>query len=244
MYFGNLGTYFERHAPFGNHPTLTTELVVYWPLNETSGTRFDILRTHPLTSNGGVGYASGKSGNAASLVAASSQYLSGSAIAELNDQWTVSIWAKYNGFGTAPGGWFFNGTGELDMGLYIVPDVIAIGDVGVFLPPNSIATTTLIYSGGSLLTSGAFNHIVARYDGTNSTPSNRPTLNINGVSVNFSVTGTPPASVQIGSGMQLGRGLTVNDKTTGLVDEIAVWSRVITDAECSALYDSGNGLFY
>ena len=65
-----------RTAPFAGHPTLGIGLVSAWPLDETSGQRNDVHGTNHLQSNNGVGSAAGKRANAASFIAANSQYLS------------------------------------------------------------------------------------------------------------------------------------------------------------------------
>lgn len=75
----------------------------FWELGEASGTRVDSYGGNNFTSNNSVGQAAGKVGNAAQLVAASSQYLSRADNASLStgdvDFW-VAAWAYLDTLGT------------------------------------------------------------------------------------------------------------------------------------------------
>lgn len=91
-------------GPFGGHATLTDGLVSYWPLDEESGTRVDIVGTNDLTDNNTVGFATVTgppnfpAGKAASFVAANNESLSATVVG-MNPQHTdfsVAGWAYFD----------------------------------------------------------------------------------------------------------------------------------------------------
>ncbi len=76
--------------------TLCDSLVSYWPLDEVAGQRNDTKGTNHLTDNNTVASAAGKHNNAASFVAANSEYLDIAAqVLPVNGDFTVAFWAKH-----------------------------------------------------------------------------------------------------------------------------------------------------
>lgn len=76
---------------------LTDSLVSYWKLDETSGTRADSHGAYHLADKNTVGYTTGKVGNAASHVAANTEYLYNTSFADLSGlDWTLAFWVKAN----------------------------------------------------------------------------------------------------------------------------------------------------
>ena len=70
------------------------------------------------------------------------------------------------------------------------------------------------------------------------------TFYLNGVNVG-SATGTSGNGASEASSFRIGRGSDNTNYTMGLGDEAAVWDgKILTDAEMTALYNSGNGLQY
>ena len=73
IYYGNpsatAGDEFE-------HTTHAGDIIAWWTLDETSGSRSDSHGTATLSDNNTVGYATGKQSNAASFVEANTEYLS------------------------------------------------------------------------------------------------------------------------------------------------------------------------
>jgi hypothetical protein len=76
----------------------TTNLISWWALDETSGTRADSHGSNSLSSNNSVGYyATGIKGNAADFVRSNNQYLSHSDNADLSTDdidFTVGLWVN------------------------------------------------------------------------------------------------------------------------------------------------------
>jgi hypothetical protein len=99
----NLGV--GRKYPFADkYRNITDNLVAYWKLDETAGTRYDSWGDYHLTDNNTVGYAKGLQGNCAQFDMAANEYLS---IAntnlfawEGNPTWTMTAWIMMNDTGT------------------------------------------------------------------------------------------------------------------------------------------------
>jgi hypothetical protein len=66
--------------------------LAHWDLDETSGFRSDSDSTNTLSDNNTVGYAGGLLGNAASFVAANSEYLSNAGTNLRVADWTIAMW--------------------------------------------------------------------------------------------------------------------------------------------------------
>jgi hypothetical protein len=85
--------------PFGNHPTLSNDLVSYWPMDETSGTRYDIHGSNHLTENNTVIVSPrGPSGTVAHFTKANGEALT------LAGGWTdgaktVNVWFSLDNVG-------------------------------------------------------------------------------------------------------------------------------------------------
>lgn len=74
---------------------LTDNLVAFWELEESSGTRQDAIGSHHLTSHNSVAGAAGRVGTAADLVSASQQYLSVAdavALSGADIDFTIQAW--------------------------------------------------------------------------------------------------------------------------------------------------------
>jgi hypothetical protein len=77
-----------------------TNLISWWSLNETSGTRYDSHSSNNLSDINTVGYATGKKSNAASMNIAIPEYLSKSDNAELSTgdiDFSLCFWLKTSG---------------------------------------------------------------------------------------------------------------------------------------------------
>lgn len=118
-YWGSLmytGTWNDRAiqfwaagGPSGGADSLLTDLVAWWSLDETSGTRVNAHNpgTYDLTDNNTVGYDTGVVGNAASFVGANSEFLSrNDCPLDMTQDWTIA--GLFSGVSTTAGWW---GTG-------------------------------------------------------------------------------------------------------------------------------------
>lgn len=95
----------HRRAQFRVVPTgsvvSTTDLVSFWKLNESSGTRFDAFGSNDLTDNNTVGQGTGNVyANAADFEHSNNEYLSSahnSSLSPTGDM-TVCCWVKFESF--------------------------------------------------------------------------------------------------------------------------------------------------
>jgi hypothetical protein len=217
---------------------LLTDLVAYWKLDETSGTRFDSVGTNNLSDNNTVGSGIGKVGNAASFVAANNEYLSRPMVPglQLFGDLSVSCWVKLDA--SAPVNDFYglvsSDTNPSDRGFRLEwdrpggkPRLIVFDDTG---------SVFAIALWSTALNADTWYHVIAWYDSTAGT-------------VNITVNNGPPVSVN-------GSGVVETAATTfyvgyrnsipmwGLIDEVGIWKRILTAAERTQLYNGGAAITY
>jgi len=72
----------------------TTGLVSWWPMNETSGTRYDVHGSNHLGDNNTVGYTAGVHGYAADFVSANSETLTHTTLGLGGGDWTLVGWFR------------------------------------------------------------------------------------------------------------------------------------------------------
>jgi hypothetical protein len=231
-----------RQRAAGGASPLLNGLVAYWKLDETSGTRFDSVSTNNLTDDGGVGFATGKVGNAA-LFDTSNQALDGGNVLafERTDAFSVFAWVyltdtsgarevigKINPTGQR--GWEMR-VDNSNLSLFIA-NVWGTNAIGVQHTGTSISANTWYQIGFT-------------YDGSSSASGVK--LYINGVAVVvdtilrdiLTATIVSTASLFIGA-----RFSTFAAQFAGRIDETGVWSRVLPDGEISGLYNGSSGLTY
>jgi hypothetical protein len=131
-----------------------------------------------------------------------------------------------------------NGTFELEMagsglGLFIAN---VTGDGG----GNYFTTTDLT------ITANQWNHIVVVYNGSGVTDNDKLKFYHNGILKNFSISGGAiPTSLTAGTApLRLGFFQGIGRYYGGMIDEVGVWSRILTPTEISNLYNSNVGLSY
>ena len=238
----------QRYQGAGKWPSsisLLTNLVAWWTLDETSGTRADShTNSLDLTDNNTVGYEAGKKSNGASFASANSEYLSraDNELLDFTTEFSISFWLKNvaSAFSSymviASKGDFTTGAftiyqvadGENKLrALWNYNDITAISDT-----PNGTGWGT------------TWKHGVVAYNGGGAGNSDRVKIWIDGTLQTLSFSGTMPTSLLDRSGdFRLGW----NDGQShlnGSLDEVAVWSRALTQADVDALYNSGSGVTY
>lgn len=236
---GWAGAYVDRGS-------LITGLVSYWTLDEASGTRDDAHAANNLTDNNTVGQAAGKIGNAGLFINSNSEFLSvaDNATLDFTTAFTVSAWiygdnlegnagivAKWNY--STDGCWAFQldsaGTG---LQVFIATTAADGGNTWQRF-------TTLV------LQSATWYHVVLVYDGT-LTAADRAKVYVDSVlQTATTTTGTWPASLlNSGAELRIGDFQGLNRYWLGRIDEVGLWSRALTAAECVQLYNAGTGTTY
>ena len=214
-----------------------SDIVAYWRLDETSGTRYDATgKGHTLTPNGAPVVVPGILGNCFDSQASASVYLGTTEVADFRpgaNPFSVQAWlqldvvtaaAQFIGCWTSTGnlrGWSLLGDTGPTMGFRLSPDGTTV------YTANSNAAPAM---------HPAWNHYVGVYTGS------KIYLYENGVLATDQVTyssgvyaGATPLRVS-----SYPSGSPVNAR----IDEVGFWNRALTLAEIQTLYNGGNGLAY
>jgi len=220
-------------GPFGGHATLTDNLVTYWTLDEASGVREDSVGPNDLTDNNTVGSATGVNNLAASFVAANSEYLSlAGPIPAAEQDFSISAWIKPTSatlrviFNSAHGGGG-GGAGHWQAyrsnGNKLVLGADGSGDVGgtATIDGTSWVSVILVYTTSDKTLKSYVNSIL---DAT--------------------AVGTGGGVYTATDTFRIGAQTSGSFPYDGLMDEIGLWSRVLTAQERTDLYNGGAGLFY
>lgn len=222
---------------------LLTGLKAYWKLDEASGTRSDSIGAYTLTDNNTVGSAVGKIGNAASSVAASSEYLSlpGATMDEMlpiGCSYSFCCWVKWpNGFPFdyaygVPVGWDSNNTYSQRFRVMLMR----------YPYGNHYATTWSIeQSGQQALDLGAgfdptaWHFMAWTYDAD----AQQARVQVDG-NADEVAAAAPYAPFQGPSPLTIPHWVYFNVDHD--VDEVAIWTRALSRAERERVYNSGSGL--
>lgn len=230
--------------------TLKTNLVSYWTLDENSGTRADSHGSNDLTDNNTVLSGTGILSNGADFEAGNSESLSitdGSQTGlDITGDLTASAWinlesspANNTTYTILQKGTFTTDTGSTKSYGFIYQDIggteylkLQINDIGTGTSTNATHTVTL--------TPGTFYHVAVSYDASAGTC----TFYIDGIAVG---TGSSlDTSIHDGGGeFAIGADKQANGfYFDGIIDEVGIWSRILTAGEISNLYNEGNALPY
>lgn len=218
---------------------LLTDLVAYWDLDETSGTRADShTNALDLTDNNTVTSGLGVDGvsAAAEFVHANSEYLSRASEASIQAgdvDFTFAAWVRVTSAGgdqliVSKTGTAATPTIEYDLRIAAALNAVVFGYY------NGTGWRNLTLSGLSMDATWVF--VVGWYDKTAATVNLQTD---NGTPSSFSVAGQPPAAAGAGAfnvgRYELGGGNTIN----GRMQSLGYWKRVLTADERTWLYNSG-----
>lgn len=218
--------------------SLVTNLVAYWRLDETSGTRDDSVSTNDLTDNNTVGYQIGLITNSAYFISNNLEYLSipdNAALSTETKSFTFVGWfnffiagalqnlaGKYSGTGNRE--WYIQRSGAgTYYGYYSTNGVSTISD-----SMSTVLATTNTWYLLSFVFDASTMKMVLGYNTTFKT-NTVPVLNTVGGTSAFEI------------GRVSGLGAVYYD---GLVDECGFWDRALTVQEITTLYNSGSGKTY
>jgi hypothetical protein len=207
-------------------PFPTANLVSYWKLDETTGTRLDAVGAHHLTpTNNPVG-AAGKIGNGCDFEFSSSQQLlcaSTPALQTGDIDFTWTFWLKLESLPGAANGLIYK---EIEHQFYIQNDQRIL-----------FHTIVLVY-GATTLNLGEWYFVAGWHDAAADTVN----IQINNGTVASSATGGAVPGIN-SNPLTIGA-LNGNYFFDGVIDEVGFWKRLLTPAERTALYNGGAGLPY
>jgi len=210
---------------------LIDNLVSYFKLDESSGTREDFHGTHDLSDTGSTGTAAGKIGNAADFPASVFTYLqNANMLADVSaGSISISFWVWLDSTGSYVA-LYESTTAQNTFSLFLN------GTTGLYVTCGGHAEELTSSTG---FTTGAFQHVVVTFNNSTDTI----TIYRNGSQVAQDATGwgAGPSA----SSFTLGANLTGGGAhLDGRIDELGVWARVLDSGEVGSLYNSGNGLAY
>jgi hypothetical protein len=215
--------------------SLKTNLVAYWKLDETSGTRVDANGSKDLSASGSVASTTGKINNAADftnlggfLTRTDSTFNFG------NTSFSIACWVKFDTLNAGVYIIFQGRTSNNDLSYQLTNSgdannrefrfgIISVAGDGVNITDNIRRST------------GTWYYIVAWYD----SGSGQLGLSVNNSSVTTSTGVVTPRSDGVGASFVASSGF-----LDGQLDEMGVWSRVLDSTEMANLYNSGSGLSY
>ena len=209
--------------------SLTTNIVSYWKLDDASGNAADSVGSNPLTNNNTITYANTNPliNNYAHFVSASSQWFTVPSFT-ISAAFSISFWIKRATTGNYQGFWT-NGTGS---GSSNTIEIATVNDDKIHYSNFN----TEIITSATLTSTSTWYHVVVTQDG-----SGNAIVYVNGSS---SATGTVTHAGTTDS-YDIGRvHYNTAEYYNGNMDEIGLWSRVLTSSEVTQLYNGGAGLQY
>lgn len=227
--------------------SLTTGLVSYWRMDNTSGDETDSYGSNPLSKTGIVGSTSGVVGNSRIFVggATANNYFSAGNPANLNNQGprSVAFWIYPTATNSQQVYYPFSkndGTTGWAVGYDGVFNVCNPGTAGDLYLLNN--TTGVCPSSTLSLTPNTWNFVVMTWSGTY--PGSGTVTFYLGK--NGSVTSSTAASSQTfpddsAKNVVIGARSDVRFEVAGNLDEIGFWNKVLSASEVSDLYNSGSG---
>ncbi len=212
--------------------SLGNGLLAYLPLNETGGLRKDAWSGIDFTDNNTVGSAAGKISNAADFIEANSESLSatvGSAFQYTgSNNLSVSLWFNTDsvtGVNTIFGNWSATAS-QRSYILYLN------GSTLTFAARDNTATPVTKTS----IATGTWYHVVLTMNSSNTIE-----MFVDGVSAG---TGTAGSVAGNGTTLRLGNNEGASNFYDGRIDEVVIWSKILSSTEISDLYNSGNARDY
>jgi hypothetical protein len=215
--------------PAGGGSSLLTGLVSYWTMNETSGARSDSTGLNALTDNNTVVGSAGKIGNAADFAAVNSEFLSridtDNSLDGGDTDFTFSLWVKTTAVLLSA---IFTKSNTADYGL----DMLAAGTLRWEMTSFDRTAEPV-----TVINDGNWHHVACWHTASTGILSiaidNGTVTNSTALASYF--TDNNPFLIGFNN---------VGTYFTGSIDEMGRWSRVLTAAERTSLYNSGTGITY
>lgn len=207
---------------------LTDNLVAYYKLENTN----DELATYNLTNTGSVAFSTpGKIDNAAQFTGSNSKRLSTGSSMGLSTAgtFTFNFWVYIASFGSD----------------YIMDfETTTTANRRFIIYQNSASSCEALFSynaiGSGTLSTSTWYMFTMRYSGTG---TNQCEFFVDAVSKGTVTTGTSAGGSR--NNFSLGNSMdSLGSEMNGAIDEVGVWSRALTNAEITELYNAGAGLAY
>lgn len=224
--------------------SLSTSIISYWKLDESSGTRFDSIGTNNLTDQNSVGSVTGIRGQAAQLVRVNSQGLyaqNDPSIQTGNINFSISTWVYFDSLNVGTSITVVNKRNANTNFEYIIDKRGSNSNFQFSVSSDGNSTFTVQAASFGAINTATWYNIVAWH-------SNNSHV---GISVNLSVnTAGYTGGVLANSGpLLLGMADTGNvsqelNWLSGRVDETGFWKKILSSQERQDLYGGGSGNTY
>ena len=218
---------------------LIDSLVSHWKLDEASGNAVDSHGSNTLTETSGtIASAAGKVGDCRDFEAGDTErfVIADNASLSITGSMTLCAWVNAESFASNPNGIACKWTTAGNQRSYELLMQQTTGRA-LFAVSQTGAASSGSAAWASDLSTATWYFLCGRYDGVN---------------VSVSVNAGTPVSAAYSSGIFDSTSPFVigdlNDSGfspfDGLIDEVSIWSRALSDGEVTTLYNSGNGLAY
>lgn len=229
-------------ADVKTHSTLPTGLVSYWELEEESGTRIDSTATgNDLTDNNTVLFGTGKQGNAADFELANSEYLSitdGSQTGlDLSGDLSFAFWFNFE---SIPAFGIQEFISKWDSGQRAYQFYYSDSPGLIKFLLNSTTPTEDQYTFSWEPSTATWYYLILTWDAS----ASEAKFYVNNTQQGGTQTGTETNIRNTTSAFNLGHRSSGSGYVDGLMDEMGIWSKVLTTDEISDLYNSGAGIPY
>jgi len=228
--------------------TLTTSLISYWPLNETSTgvaqvNRADAFGSNTLTDNNTTASGTGKKGNTADFESANSEFLNiidNASLSTGDIDFTVAAWVNLE-------------SKAASQALVGKHDSATVREYTLYYASSTDTFSLIVWNAagteigrvdatslGSPAT-GTWYFVVAWHNATTDTISIKVNNGTTDSVATTGVLGDTGARFSIGAQNTNTGGTLFAD---GLIDEVGFWKKVLSSTEITDLYDSGNANTY
>ena len=235
-------------------PGLRANLVAYWKMEESSGTRYDSHGSNHLTvysdepnaieSGGGV---IGNSAIQNDLNEYVSLYIAPSPYDAVNSSWSLSFWMSTNDNGDDTNQMFPNAWSNCCLWRIRTHEGDAHQTVEGMIWYDELGAGTAFNANKAGIYEGGFVHVAVTHD----LPTKTVRVYYNGIEEHVFVYSVKLSSVSPGNSyenillsMFAGDSSGIDYPGPGKLDEVGIWERVLTAGEVSALYNNGDGLAY
>ena len=216
----------------------TTDMISYWPLDESSGPALDAHGNNDLADNNTVGSASGLVNGARDLERSNEEFFSIADNASLSTgdiDYSISAWIKLESLPSTSGNMPIVSKDNGGTSREFLLRVNATNLVRFNVYDGADLEGGVSASSFGPLSTGVWYHIVAYHSATN----NEVGISVNGVADSAATSGAPADTA---AAFRIGR--QASNYFDGLIDEVGFWKRALSPAEMSGLYGSGAGVGY
>lgn len=235
--------------------TLTTSLVSYWKLDESSNgtgavTRNDSKATNHLTDNNTTPSATGKVSLGADFTPANSEYLSiadaSQSGLDITGDMSIAGWVNVDTFDLPDGKYNFvskwNGTTDHSAYRFGLNDNAGTKQLEFSNKSSADGTPTGVTHARRnwSLSLDTWYHVAAVYTAA----AGEVQFYVDGTALGAAIGSMNTSQVNSDVAFNMGRHAAGDSLMDGLLDEFGIWSKALTSTEVADLYNSGNGNTY